>query len=83
MRECPAQAALHFPVHSSDAPSLFDACSGRKIMFKGTITERNQPKRQQEIEARMKGMPKRIEAWKKVCRIHRHSTGYFVDAQES
>lgn len=36
-------------------------------MFKGTIHERNQPKRQQEIETRMKGMQKRVDAWKKVC----------------
>jgi hypothetical protein len=35
-------------------------------MFKGTKAERNKPKREQEIATRMKGMKKRIEAWKQV-----------------
>lgn len=42
------------------------AYAGRKIMFKGSLAERNKPKRQAAIDARMKDMPKRIATWKKV-----------------
>lgn len=35
------------------------------MLFKGTLAERNAPKRQAEIAARLLAMPKRIEAWKK------------------
>lgn len=43
--------------------------SGRIAMFKGTLAQRRAPAREAEIKARMDGMAKRVEAWKKVCSL--------------
>ncbi|ODN80973.1 hypothetical protein L202_03083 [Cryptococcus amylolentus CBS 6039] len=38
---------------------------GRKVMFKGHIDERNKPQKVADRQERMKGMDKRIAAWRK------------------